>query len=191
MRAFFLAMAPLAMLLCVTLVPARATQVIPRTAPELGDEASLVVRGRVEQVRSFWSPNHTKILTEILVKVEEDYKGQAPGQVRILQLGGVVDGVRVTVSGALHWQSKEEVLLFLEPYTADSYQVSGFSQGKFSVQRDEKTGEAYVSRRALEGIEWVPSNSAKTDSSPKPVEQLSLDRFLDEALGQKQEGGAR
>jgi hypothetical protein len=145
----------------------------------------------VDEVRSFWSPDRTKILTEILVNVEEDYKGQAPRQVRILQLGGVVDNVRVTVSGALHWRSKEEVLLFLQPYTADAYQVSGFSQGKFAIERDTKTGEAFVSRRALEGIEWVPTSSTKTASPPRAVQKLSLSRFLDDALSQRQDGGAR
>lgn len=185
MRTFILVMAIAAVFCGLLSTPAHSTQVIPRSYEELGKDSALVVRGTVDGVRSFWSPNRTKILTEILVSVEEDYKGQAPRQVRILQLGGVVDNVRVTVSGALHWQSKEEVLLFLEPYTADAYQVSGFSQGKFAIERDPVTGKAYVSRGALDGIEWAPTNSTKTVSPLQTVKKLSLDMFLDDALGER------
>jgi hypothetical protein len=142
MRPIVARVAILSTLLFLTAVPARSTQVVPRTSQELGRDSALVVRGTVEEVRSFWTPSRTKIFTEVVVRVEEGYKGGASEQIRILQLGGSVDGVRVTVSGALQWRDQEEVLLFLEPYVKDTYQVSGFSQGKFRIERDPATGEA-------------------------------------------------
>jgi hypothetical protein len=161
---------------------AQATQVIPRTPADLGERSSLVVRGTIADTRSFWSPSRTKILTEITVDVEEGYKGSVPSTVRILQLGGAVDGVRVTVAGALAWRPSEEVLLFLEPYVPGAYQVAGFSQGKFEIQRDARTGEAFVSRRALAGLEMLSAGPRKAAQAAAPVERVSLERFLDEAL---------
>ena len=171
--------------LLLAAAPADATQILARTPEQLGDDAQLVVRGSVLEVHSFWSPDKTKVLTEVIVAVEEDFKGDSPATVRLLQLGGVVDNVRVTVSGALQWRLDEEVLLFLQPYTRDSYQVSGFSQGKFQIHRDARTDEIYVSRAALTGVEMLSDISGKAPDTTGAMDRQTLRSFLDTALGQR------
>jgi len=114
--------------------------------------------------------------------VDDAYKGARPTSVSILQLGGVVDGVRVTVSGALNWRDGEEVLLFLEPYTNGSYQVSGFSQGKFEVERDPETGERFVRRPELTGAEIIAAPDANGMTVTSRVDRVSLDKFVQRAL---------
>lgn len=170
--------------LCVFAGAADATQVISKSATELGNESVSVVRGKVTGVRSFWNQKHTKIFTEITVAVDETYKGPSQRAVRLLQLGGTVEPVKMTVHGALQWRVDEEVLLFLEPYQ-NAYHVSGFSQGKFPIERDKRTGEPFVRRIVDEGAH--PSSKAVQHRAARTLTPLGV--FVDYALGKK--GGAR
>lgn len=174
MRYFCASVALLAML---ATAPAAlgTTWVRELSARQLGDQAAAVVRGEVGGVRSYWNEQRTKIFTEILVQTRETYKGAPGASVTILQLGGVVDNVRVTVHGALQWQPGEEVLLFLEPYRDGLYQVAGFSQGKLPIERDPATGEAYV--RSLTG---APAGGKDLARRPQ---RIPLQSFVREALG--------
>jgi hypothetical protein len=135
--------------------PAASTQVEYRSIEALGAESALVVRGEVSAVRSYWNQSGSRIYTEVTVEVTDDFKGAAPREVRVVQMGGVVDGVRMTVAGALAWQPGESVVLFLEDSLPGRYRVSGFSQGKFDVERDERTGAEYVRQTGLGGVELV------------------------------------
>ncbi len=154
---------------------ALATQVIHRTPKELAQESALVVDGRVASVRSYWNDDRSKIFTEATVSVGSTYKGTAPASLRIVQLGGVVGNVRMTAHGAVEWKKGEEVLLFLEPSTPGAFQVAGFSQGKYLVERDVRNGRAYV-KHAL------PVDAAKAGGpslASSADEQLTLEQFLD------------
>lgn len=160
-----------------------ATQIIYRSPKELGDESSLVVLGKVRDSRSYWNERGTKILTETLIEVSESYKGRAGTLVPVVQLGGVVGTVRMNVHGALSWKRGEEVLLFLEPFRAGKYQVAGFSQGKFEIERDPVTGRAQVKHPRLEGIEVLRAPSEETGAAAPPGEKMPLHKFVNRALG--------
>jgi hypothetical protein len=163
-------------------LPCLGTQVLYKNAQQLGEDSSAVVRGTVADVRSFWNEDHTKIFTATVITVEESYKGRPGATVEVLQLGGTVDNVQVTAHGALKWAPGEEVLLFLEPFSAGRFQISGFSQGKFQVERDPETGAVYVMRPALSGAQLVGAPGG-IDPAAK-VEKSTLDRFLRQALGE-------
>ncbi|UCG50446.1 MAG: hypothetical protein JSW58_09535 [Candidatus Latescibacterota bacterium] len=169
----------------LVIVTAHATQIIYQTPKQMGQESSLVVRGKVSGVRSFWNDTRTKVLTETTVSVEETYKGFGDGVVRILQLGGVVDNVRVHVHGAPGWQHGEEVVLFLERINAESYRVSGLSQGKFKVERDPVTGEAFITRPVLDDAELVGAPSREGAEKTSQAVKMPLDKFIDDALGRR------
>jgi hypothetical protein len=192
MKRRFGSLALLILVACVIANVSNATQVIHRTPKQLGAQSTLVVTGTVSGVRSFWNPQRTKIFTETTITIDETYKGSAPAYVNVLQLGGVVDNVKVTVAGALHWKNGEEVLLFLEPYTGESYQVSGFSQGKFKIIYDPKTGKRLVEHPSLEGVELVDPSSGKAAAPSARPEKTPLDKFIAQTLGGPvEEGGAR
>jgi len=171
-----------AVLLALTLMAplAWATQVLYRSPQQLGTESSLVVRGEVTSVRSYWNESHTKILTETSISVGDTYKGASGGTINVVQLGGVVGHVRVNVHGSLSWSPGEEVLLFLEPFAGNAWQVSGFFQGKYNIVRDEN-GRAFVKN--------VPSGDSEIVGAPGAEGQLrrsgpvALDEFVDQALG--------
>jgi hypothetical protein len=160
---------------------ADATQVLYRSPEQLGTDARLVVDGRVTDVRSHWNDTRTKIITEATVDVAGTYKGNAVSSVTVVQLGGVVGNVRQTVHGALHWQRGEEVLLFLEDAYPGTYQVAGFSQGKYRVERDDR-GRPFVRQASPGGAELVSPQGETPAVQPT---QIPLDTFLDQALGRK------
>jgi hypothetical protein len=174
-----------ASLLVITLLTSysKATQIIYQSPKKMGEESSLVVLARVSSVRSYWNETGTKIFTETVVDIDETYKGQAVPYARIVQLGGVVGNVRMTVHGALHWRPGEEVLLFLEPYMAGTYQVSGFSQGRFEIERDPLTGKAYVKGAPMEGAEALRAPAGEEAPLEQKETRIPLRRFVSEALG--------
>lgn len=171
----------LVLCLCTVVSVGRTAQVRYMGPRELGDASALVVSGTVAETRSYWNESGTKIFTEVRVRVAESYKGAAPPEVRIVQLGGVVGHVRMNVSGALRWRSGEEVLLFLEQHDTGRYRVSGFSQGKFAIDRDPATGEAFIRNAPVEGIELIGApGGAASDARASGV---PINRFVNEALG--------
>jgi hypothetical protein len=166
--------------LCVSAfaVDSFATQVIQKSPKELAQLSQLVVDGKVQNVRSYWNDDHSKIFTEAVISVEATHKGVAAQSVRVVQLGGVVDNVRMTAHGALQWKQGEDVLLFLEPATPGAYQVTGFSQGKYLIEHDPQTGAAYV-KQALPPDAGTKSSPA---ASTTARERVTLEQFLDSVL---------
>jgi hypothetical protein len=155
---------------------ASATQVQYQSVEMMGASAQRIVRATVASVRPYWNDSRTRILTETTIEISEDYKGAGPATVRLIQFGGVVDDVRMTVAGALSWIPGEEVVLFLEESLPGRHRVSGFSQGKYSVQHDPVTGQAFVRQAGLGAAEL----------SGAPLEELRsrmpLGELLDRAM---------
>ncbi len=155
-----------------------ATQIEHRSPRQLAEESALVVRGTVAGVRSFWNARGTKIFTEATVEVDQTYQGRDSRSIRVVQIGGVVGHVRMAVAGALAWRRGEEVLLFLERYDDASFQVTGFSQGKYAIERDAATGRAFV--RGAGELAGVPEGPAA-----RPLATVSLETFIERALGRE------
>lgn len=156
-----------------------ATKIVYRSPRELADESSHIVRGRVERVRSFWNREQTKIFTEAVIAVDETYKGAALHEARVLQLGGIVGHVNMRVEGSLAWRLDEEVLLFLEPGMQGTFNVAGFSQGKYEIERDPRTNRAFVRSPGLPDTELVGKPNG---AAPR---RIGLGDFIDEVVGQR------
>ena len=162
-----------------------ATQIVYMSPQDLGQQSELVFRGRVLSVDSYWNARHTKIFTRTRLGVDETYKGTGQSTVDVIQLGGIVGNVKVTVQGALQWKPGEEVLLFVEPYDALTYQVSGLSQGKFGIKRDLRTGAAYVQAPPMEGLTVLGTPSPQGQVRTQALERVPLERFVNQALGRR------
>jgi len=170
---------------CCLVCAVHATQVMYQTPQQKGAQSALLVRGKVLSTESYWNASHTKIFTRTQIAVDETYKGPDQPAIDIIQIGGTVDKVKVTVQGALQWEPGVEVLLFAEPYDAASYQVSGFSQGKFGIERDPKTGVAFVNAPPLEGTALVGAPGADSMTRPGKSEKVTLEQFVNRALGRR------
>lgn len=172
----------LVLVLSMATTLASATTIISRTPEEIARESAVVVDGKVTGVRSYWNDTHTKILTEATIAVDATHKGTAGAQVRVLQLGGVVDNVRMTAHGALAWKRGEDVLLFLEASGSGAYQVAGFSQGKYLIERDTRTGAEYVRQAMPADTKDVRGPSTTDGASAAATERVGLEQFLDRVL---------
>lgn len=166
----------------VVVVNSFATQVIPRTPQELAAESELVVDGKVSSVRSYWNDDRSKIFTEAVVTIGSTYKGASAQSVRVVQLGGVVGNVRMTAHGALQWKKGEEVLLFLEPSVPGAFQVAGFSQGMYLIERDPRTGKAFVKHALPRDVQDAKSPAPDAQTSAPATERPTLEQFLDSVL---------
>jgi hypothetical protein len=174
----------LSLLLATAVGSSRATLVLHRTLPQLGSDADVVAQGVVQSVTPFWNQDHTRVLTAVDVQVERAYKGQPNTVVRIVQMGGVLDGVRMTVAGALRWVPGEEVLVFLESSRRD-YRVAGFTQGRFDLERDPVTRRVYAARGGAADARFV---NARGGSAASGAVKVPLDELLAEALPQRDGG---
>ena len=172
----------LAMGFAVVAADSLATQVIPRTPQQLAKESQLVVDGKVASVRSYWNDDHSRILTEAVVTVGSTYKGGESPSVRVVQLGGVVGNVRMTAHGALQWKKGEEVLLFLEPSAPGAFQIAGFSQGMYLIERDPRTGKAFVTQALPPDTHEGSAPAPDAPNSAQPAERVTLEQFIDSVL---------
>ncbi len=164
---------------------ASGTEILYLSPQELGQQSELVVRGRVLGVQSYWNDKHTKIFTRTCIRVDETYKGPGRSAIDLIQLGGVVGNVKVTVHGASHWEVGEEVLLFAEPYDTETFQVSGFSQGKLRILRDQETGLPYVQAPSMEGVRVLRALPGQEPAAAPTVQRIPLEEFLNQALGRR------
>jgi len=112
-------------------------------------------------------------------------KGPGGPVARILELGGIVDDIQMHVHGAVIWRPGEEVLLFLDRMEGSDYRVTGFSQGKFGIERDPATGEAFVRRPAAEGTEIVGAPPGRAEEPFAGSTRVPLTQFVNHALGWK------
>jgi hypothetical protein len=168
-------------------LPALATEIIQVSPQEIARASTLVVDGKVSGVRSYWNDDHSKIFTETTVAVNATHKGANASTVRVVQIGGVVGNVRQTAHGALAWKRDEEVLLFLESAGSSApgaYQITGFSQGKYDIDRDAGTGRAYV-RQAVPADMTGAKPLATSGSASAKSEKVTLDQFLGQVLPKK------
>ncbi len=125
---------------------ARATTMQQLDTRDLVVGSSEVVIGEVQGTRSYWNAAHTRILTDITLHVSRALKGEPGESLTLTQLGGEVDGVKVTVHGGPVFKTGEEALVFVWRDSRGVAQVNGLGQGKFGIRRDPDTGEKRLER---------------------------------------------
>jgi hypothetical protein len=125
--------------LCLLLAwgtPVTASRLILRTLPELAAGADLVFIGRCEAVSPHWNEDHTLILTANQFRVTRVLKGAPGAAITLDELGGVVGGVGMDVSGVPRYSVGEELLLFVRRTELGRWETFGAGQGRFRVTRD-------------------------------------------------------
>jgi hypothetical protein len=113
------------------------------------DQSDLIAIGTCVDTQSVWVDRTLVTLTTI--SVGETLKGAEQGTITVALPGGI-DAHRkfpiaMTYPGAPQITPGEDLFLFLiaDEQTAGRYKVTGFSQGKFSIGKDER-GEHFVAR---------------------------------------------
>jgi hypothetical protein len=167
---------------------AHATQVLHQTLRDLTVGSSDIIIGQVEETRPHWNAAHTKVLTDVTVRVSESLKG-APGErVTLVQLGGDLDGFRYAVPGSPLFRPGERALLFVWRDPQGRAQVNGMAQGKFDIATDPASGAQTVQRT----VEGAAVRDLRTLSLVKPGERtprLRLDEMVSAIRRILEEGG--
>jgi len=141
--------------------------------------SSDIVIGVVESSRSYWNERHTRILTDVVVRVDRTLKGAEAGHLTLTQLGGTVDGARYSIPGCPAFKDGEEALFFVWRDRAGHAQVNGLAQGKFDIRRDPATGEATI-QRAVPGFAVRDVRSLEAHSSAATAPRLRLEDLVRE-----------
>lgn len=158
--------------------PTSATSLVHLDTRALTLESPEIVVGEVEHVRSYWNDAHTRILTDVDLKVTRALKGGETARLTLTQLGGEVDGARYAVPGAPLFAVGEEALLFVWRDRAGRAQVNGLAQGKFDIRRDA-SGERYV-QRVVPGFGVRDVTTLRAVPAGQPLPRLRLDDLVRE-----------
>ncbi len=148
----------------------QATTLVRLSLEQLSRASSAIVRGHVVSQSSHWNLQHTQIVTDTVLAVEEVMKGSPSSTVLVRQLGGTVGNWHVSVPGSPRLLPHASYVLFLEPAREPTgfYLVVGMMEGAYPVYRDSHTGRYRVVRPF--GAQFVkaamPSSGFRPDTVP-------------------------
>ena len=125
------------------------TLAVALSLEEMANQADVIAIGTCLETRSVWVDG--SLVTMAKVSVSETLKGTESADLTVVLPGGVDANrkfpVAMSYPGAPRLVPGEDTFLFLNADTdfGNGYIVAGFSQGKFSIVKDED-GESVVSR---------------------------------------------
>src|SRR5262245_44908633 len=130
----------------------QANVIVPAEFREVVREASVIVRGRVTDVRSLVVPA-TGIESIVTVAVESRMKGDASSFVYVRVPGGEVGRSRVVMTGSPTFQIGQRAVFFLRANGTDStMRPVGLAQGVYRVQSEPQTGKPVVAPPLVSGV---------------------------------------
>lgn len=175
LRRFF----TIALFLAVAAGSARATEVAERSLRQLAADAPTIVHGTVVGSHSHWTENHSLIVTDVRVHVEDVLKGDPVSEVVVTQPGGAVGAIRVEADGAAAFRVGDEAILFLDRSPRGVTHVVGLMQGRFDVVTDAH-GRKSVRGLTVEALGNLRSSMTRMGSAPIAAQAgpVPLDRFL-------------
>ena len=121
--------------LALALTTTASASILARVSLEtLRTDSDVIAIGKVLFSRSVFLDG--TIQTETFVGIERSFRGPASGTLRVLTLGGTVDGTTLTVPGAATFSDGERVLVFLYDGDGDLRPV-GMFQGVWRFRPGE------------------------------------------------------
>ena len=157
---------------------ARATTLVHQDVVGLVGSSSDIVVGHVNTVRAHWDEYHQHIVTDVTFDVSESLKGEKR-RLTLTQLGGEVDGIRVTVPASPAFRTGEEALLFVWRDSRERAQVNGLGQGKFDIWRDPVTRQRVLGRR-VPGLEIGDLRTLRAPRSGESEARVPVDQMIRE-----------
>ena len=133
----------------IGLSPAFATTIRPPDFDELVGNSGRIVRATVHSVRPYEDSYEGKriVRTEIVLNVLETLRGEnVTSELRIRQLGGEIDGLRLEVGAMPKFEVGRELVLFLHGEGKFICPTVGWGHGKYFVDRSSLDGVARIRR---------------------------------------------
>jgi hypothetical protein len=128
-----------------TLDPSENSVAVDLSVEQMVSQSDLITIGSCVDARSTWVGRN--LVTIATISVREALKGDASASVTVVLPGGVDANrkipIAMTYPGAPRITPGEDVLLFLtsDDEVGGGYTIAGFSQGKFSIVKDEEGRE--------------------------------------------------
>ncbi len=146
--------------------PVYATVMQYMSVEALTRRSSDVIYGQVISTEAVWNADRTRIITRILVRIDEALKGSLTSSqiVTVTQPGGEINGHKWDFAGRPIFTAGELVVLFTTRSKQNDLIVVGLKQGKMNVENGEV-------KRDLSGITFVeraPGGRGFQQISPKP-----------------------
>jgi len=163
-----------ALLAAVLWLPAGATSVMGVDLDQLTRQSDVVVHGTVKGKASRWSGDGRRILTDVQIEVRESFKGSPSRTVTVQQPGGVVGDIGQRVDGLATFEVGEEVVVFLERWGSQHFQVTGAAQGKFRVERSSDGTRAFAVPDRNADADLVDATGQATKSRLQALELSEL-----------------
>ncbi len=130
---------------------AGATSVPSLSFAELTDQSELVVSGQINRSWADWDATHKYIWTHYELGVSSALKGSPGSTVVLSEPGGVVGIQGMSVAGAPAYRPGDQVLIFLERVPNGYLRTTGWTQGKYTV---DKAGLVHAAGSSV-GLEVV------------------------------------
>jgi hypothetical protein len=111
----------------------------------LAQRSEVVAIAKVTSLIPEWNSSRSSIQTRVHLSVAEYLKGSGDGSSLTLVVpGGEIDGVGEVYSEMPRFRENEEVFVFAKKDARGLLRVSGGSQGKYTIQKNELTGKLSV-----------------------------------------------
>lgn len=122
------------------LPPAVRAHVELLSGRQLAEASPNVVVASVLARQSRWNPQHTLIVTDYMLRIEDRLRGEAPDRITISVPGGTVGGVTDATCLSVSLEPGARYLLFLGDLSSPTFSpVTGARQGVFR-EKPEKAG---------------------------------------------------
>src|ERR1051325_8484978 len=147
-------LSPLVFVLCLLALAQSsfATTAIVPPDDDLIIGARVIVQGKVLSIECKIDPLDSRIYTYVTVKVQEVLKGDiTERKIVIKELGGLVGDKISVVYGTPQFKVGEKILTYLDTWADGSLRTHQMFLGKFSIQKDEKTGHQFAVRASGDG----------------------------------------
>lgn len=151
--------------------PLRALTVLPATFEELVKESTVVVHGRVSDVRAAWTADRTTIQSTVTLEVLDALKGTATETASFVVPGGEAGGRIVVLPGAPVFRAGDEVVVFLRGAAPRMPEPVGLSLGVYRVTGGRTAATAMVVPSPIHASEARPAAAAR--GSARTVRSLA------------------
>ncbi|MFP4498208.1 MAG: hypothetical protein ACLFQV_08350 [Vulcanimicrobiota bacterium] len=151
-----------------------ATTLVKLDFQEIVSRAQTIISGKVINLENkVHTRNGKKIpYTYITISVNDKLKGNSGSDIYTFKYeGGVIpeEEIRLTIGGMPEFEVGQEVFLFLNNDDSLVSPIVGFSQGRFSIVTDKKSGIKYIYNNAGEPVTESFIFNDKTKDGQNPV----------------------
>ena len=122
-----------------SVAPRADAAMVEQTLQQLTAQADRIVQGSVLATASQWDASHSYIFTTVALRASEVIKGTiaVDSTVLVVVPGGEVGGVGYGVEHAPHFTRGEAAIVFLTDLGDGRFRVTGWEQGKFTVNNNK------------------------------------------------------